>query len=107
MASCFARESGGIKYCKPVEGFLDRLWVEEEDEEGEGMRSNRRSPEAKYPYPATEPKHIQTTIQGIRTATASEAVDRPCWLRHLTGCSPSGLSLGDVVGEANPPLRFG
>jgi hypothetical protein len=23
----FARESGGIKYCKPVEGFLDRLWV--------------------------------------------------------------------------------
>ena len=51
MTSWLARESEVIKYCKPVEGF----WIvygSEEDEGGEEMKFNRRSPAAKYPYPA-------------------------------------------------------
>ena len=82
MASCFERESESIKYCKPVEGFLDRLWVGGGGRwRGGGDEVRQTLTPAKYPYLATEGKQIQIAV----AATHGEAFDWPCCPRYPTG----------------------
>ena len=89
MASCFERESESIKYCKPVEGFLDRLWVGGGGGRwrGGGDEVRQTLTTAKYPYLATEDKQIQIADQVNETMAAAhgQAFDRPCFPSYPTG----------------------
>lgn len=92
MTSCFARESGAIKCFKPVEGFWIVYGLEEEvDEEGEGLRFNRRSRTSKYPYRETRSKQVQTRNRAIeRSRPNSHGV---CPTRLLTDDVSPGIRL--------------